>query len=139
MPDAYVLGSAERVEEFEIEEDPADSFVVLHCGPVDIEARAQLYALILGMFSDDAVSLEMLHRKVTDDGPFFYEIEQTLIDALANLDEAAIEAVALNWCESEAMESLELADSDIVEFLFNLANLCQTTNDELGLYILGAD
>ena len=136
MTDMFVLGSEERVVEFEPDENPADSFVTLHCGPVDIESRAQLYALTMGLLFDDAMGVEILERQVTEEGPFFYELEAAAIDTIADLEEEEIEQIAITWGQTETMESLNLEDQDLVEFLFNLVNLCQATNDEIGLYII---
>lgn len=131
------VGSEERVDDLEADEDLADSFPCLSTGPLDREARAQLYSLVTGTFLDDAWQLEVLHRGLTEEGPWIYRMDEDLVDRMARLDEDEIGEFAELWLECEELESLDPEVSDLYDFLYQLVGLCRVAADEddLGLFV----
>ena len=60
MPDLMLLGIEEQVLELEPDENPGQVFPCLPCEGIHSELRAQLYAQLMGIFFDEAESLEQL-------------------------------------------------------------------------------
>ena len=131
------VGSGERVEELEPDEELADSFPCMSTRQFDREARAQLYSLVTNMFLDDAWSLEHLTRSLTDDGPFIYRLDSDLVSRLAELDEDGIGEFAEMWIECEELESTDLEVDDLLEFMYQLVHFCRTAeaDEDLGVYV----
>ena len=101
------------------------------------DARAQLYSLVTNSFLDDAWALEVLAHSVTEDGPYFYKLDDSLVMRLAELDEDDIGHYAELWLECEDLESLDPEVTDLYEFLYQLVHFCRTADadDELGIYV----
>lgn len=132
-----MLGSRDRIDELEADENPADVFPCMSVHSIHAEARAQLYTLVMHSFLDDAMELEPLIRPLGDEGPNIYQLEASLMDKLADKDEKDIEDLVTLWIECEPIEELELDSEDLSEFLFQLVHFCQTARqgEELGIYI----
>ena len=134
MPELMLLGSAEQLRDLDPDENPADTFPCFPCEKVHLEARAQLYARLLGIFFDEALALEELVREMGSYGPFVYRLNNRLLDALAATQEDCVAGIADGWAESADMETLGVYDTDLLEllttFLFNLINFCLTATQE---------
>lgn len=132
-----LIGSDERVEEFEPDEELADSFPCMSTQPFDREARAQLYSLVTHTFLDDAWAFEQLFRAMTDEGPYFYKLDEDLVARLSGLDEDDIGDIAEDWLECEELESVDPEVTDLYEYLYQLVHLCRTAgaDDDLGVFV----
>lgn len=141
MPELIFLGTAERVEELESDEDPAHGFPCIHSRGLHREARAQLYALVTGRFFDEALDLEFAERHLTDEGPVIHALESELVQALAHLDEEDIGRYVDLWMECREVEDLNMEPEDLVEYVMLLVNLCQAAANEedLGIYVYADD
>lgn len=141
MPELIFLGTAERVEELEIDEDPAHAFPCIHSRGLHRDARAQLYALVTGRFFDEALDLEFAERHLTDEGPVIHALERELVQALAGLDEDDIAGYVDLWMECGEVEELDMESDDLIEFVMVLANLCQAAvnEEDLGIYVYSDD
>ena len=132
-----LIGSEELVSEFEPDEELTDSFPCMSAQHYPREARAQLYSLVTGTFLDDAWEMEVLAHSVTEDGPYFFKLDDGLVARLADLDEDDIGQYAELWLECEELESLDPEVTDLYEFLYQLVHFCRTADadDELGIYV----
>ena len=134
MPDIMLLGVEEQVLSLEIDENPADNFPCMPCEGIDSEMRTLLYALLMGVFFDDAQSMEQLVLEYDSDGPWVFKLDYTITERLAEVEEDDIEGIALNWSRSGEMSELGLEPSDLNEvlsrFLFNLVHFCMLVRQE---------
>ncbi len=132
-----MIGSRERIDELESDENPADVFPCMYAQGIHAEARAQLYTLVMQSFLNDAMELEPLIRPLGDAGPNIHQLEVSLMHKLASKDENDIEELVRHWIECEPVEALELDSEDLNDFLFQLVHFCQTARqgEELGVYI----
>ena len=134
------VGAEDSVAEMAPDENPANEFPCMSSQQFHRDARSQLYALVQGVFLDEAFALEMLEQTLTDDGPYIYRLDPSTQNNLASLDEDGIEQLASAWLECEEIEQLDLAENDLHEFLFQYVHFCQiATNDDLGVYIYSDD
>lgn len=135
------VASDERVEEFELGDNPVDSFPAMPTHGFGKESRAQLYSLVTGQFLDDAFDLEVLLRGLEEDGPFVYKLERELLHRLASLEEDEIGEFAELWQECEEIETLDLEVNDLYEFLYQYVHFCRTaaSDDELDVYLFSDD
>ena len=132
-----MIGSRERIDEIEPDENPADVFPCMNAMGIHTEARAQLYTVVMHCFLDEATGLEPLIRSLGVAGPNILQLELSLMNKLAGKDENDIEELVRHWIECEAVEELELDSEDLNDFLFQLVHFCQTAKqgEELGVYI----
>ena len=80
--------------------------------------------------------MELLDREISDEGPYLYRLDNTLMETLADLEEDQVESFAALWLECEEIEALNLETNDLLDFMFLLVHFCQTAcNDDLGVYI----
>lgn len=137
MPELIFLASPERVEDLEIDEDPAHVFPCIHSRGFNDEARAQLYALVTGQFFDEAMELEILSRALTDEGPTVYELDRALVSHLAVLEQDQITDYVALWSECAEIETMGADTDDLSEFVYLLVNLCQAAvnEEDLGVYV----
>jgi hypothetical protein len=131
------LGSDERVEELELDEDPTHLFQCMPASQFDREARAQLYSLVTNSFLEDAAALEVITRSLDDEGPWIYRLDRALLERLASLDEDEIGKFAELWFECEQLEALEPELDDLHEFMYQLVSFCQAACNEadLGVFV----
>lgn len=132
-----MIGSADRIDELEPDENPVDVFPCMNSQGVHAEARAQLYTLVMHSFLDAAMELEPIIKPLTEDGPYIHELDPRLLEELASKDENDIEDLVVLWLECEPIEELGLDQEDLNEFLFQLVHFCQTAKqeEELSVYI----
>ena len=134
MAELMLLGIEEQVLELEPDENPGDVFPCLPCEGVHGELRAQLYAQLLGLFYDEAESLEELTLEFGPYGPYVFKLHVAIVEELAELSEDDIDNIAVSWAESADSSSLNLNTEDLQEvlsrFIYNLMHFCILTNQE---------
>jgi hypothetical protein len=136
MHQIFFIGDPEDVAELEPDENPANGFPCMSSQQFHRDARAQLYALVCGGFVADALEMELLDREISDEGPYLYRLENTLMETLANLEEDQVESFAALWLECEEIEAMNLETNDLFDFMFLLVHFCRTAcSDDLGVYI----
>lgn len=134
MPEIMLLGVEEQVLSLEIGDNPADSFPCMPCEGIHSELRTQLYAQLLGIFFDEAESLEQLVLEFGPEGPWVFKPDVTITERLADIEEDDIEGIARLWSESGDMEALDLEPGDLIDvlsrFLYNLVHFCMLIRQE---------
>ena len=134
MPDIMLLGVEEQVLSLESDENPADNFPCMPSEGIDSEMRILLYALLMGIFFDEAQSMEQLVLEYGPEGPWVFKLDFTITDRLAEVEEDDIDGIALNWSRTGEMSALNMEESDLQEvlarFLFNLVHFCMLVRQE---------
>ena len=134
MPDLMLLGLEEQVLELEAGENPAESFPCMPCQGVHSDTRTQLYAMLMGIFYDEAESLEQLALEFGAEGPYLFKLDVTITERLADIEEDDIETIVGHWSESADMSDMHLGDEDLQEmlstFLYNLVHFCLLIRQE---------
>jgi hypothetical protein len=134
MPDIMLLGVEKQVLSLEIDENPADNFPCMPSEGIDSEMRVLLYALLMGIFFDEAQSMEQLVLEYGPDGPWVFKLDFTITERLAEVAEDDIDDIALNWSQTGEMSALNMEASDLQEvlarFLFNLVHFCMLVRQE---------
>jgi hypothetical protein len=134
MPDIMLLGVEKQVLSLEIDENPADNFPCMPSEGIDSEMRVLLYALLMGIFFDEAQSMEQLVLEYGPEGPWVFKLDFTITERLAEVEEDDIDAIALNWSQTGEMSALNMEASDLQEvlarFLFNLVHFCMLVRQE---------
>ncbi|MBO6556943.1 MAG: hypothetical protein JJ934_05945 [Pseudomonadales bacterium] len=134
MPEIMLLGVEEQVLSLEIGDNPADSFPCMPCEGIHTELRTQLYAQLLGIFFDEAESLEQLVLEFGPEGPWVFKLDVNITERLADIEEDDIENIARIWSESGDMEALDLEPGDLIDvlsrFLYNLVHFCMLIRQE---------
>jgi hypothetical protein len=134
MPDIMLLGVEEQVLSLEIDENPADNFPCMPSECIDSEMRVLLYALLMGIFFDEAQSMEQLVLEYGPEGPWVFKLDFTITERLAEVEEDDIDGIALNWSQTGEMSALNMEASDLQEvlarFLFNLVHFCMLVRQE---------
>ena len=134
MPDIMLLGVEEQVLSLEIDENPADNFPCMPSEGIDSEMRVLLYALLMGIFFDEAQSMEQLVLEYGPEGPWVFKLDFTITERLAEVEEDDIDSIALNWSKTGEMSALNMEASDLQDvlarFLFNLVHFCMLVRQE---------
>ena len=134
MPDIMLLGVEEQVLSLEIDENPADNFPCMPSEGIDSEMRVLLYALLMGIFFEEAQSMEQLVLEYGPDGPWVFKLDFTITERLADVEEDDIDGIALNWSQTGEMSALNMEASDLQEvlarFRFNLVHFCMLVRQE---------
>jgi hypothetical protein len=134
MPDIMLLGVEEQVLSLEIDENPADNFPCMPSEGIDSEMRVLLYALLMGIFFDEAQSVEQLVLEYGPEGPWVFKLDFTITERLAEVEEDDIDGIAFNWSQTGEMSALNMEASDLQEvlarFLFNLVHFCMLVRQE---------
>ena len=134
MPDIMLLGVEEQVLSLEIDENPADNFPCMPSEGIDSEMRILLYASLMGIFFDEAQSMEQLVQEYGPEGPWVFKLDFTITERLSEVEEDDIESIALNWSQTGEMSALNMEASDLQEvlarFLFNLVHFCMLVRQE---------
>ncbi|MBV1876686.1 MAG: hypothetical protein KUG79_03490 [Pseudomonadales bacterium] len=140
MHQIIFVAAEDSAQAIEWDENPADSFPCMTSQQFHRDARAQLYALATGAFLAEAAEMEYLAKTLSDDGPYLYQFTAPLIQALAQLNEDQVEALANHWLECEEIENLDLSNNDLHDFIFQLIHFCQlSVNDGLNIYVYSDD
>lgn len=137
MPDVYLLGKPDEIEALAPGDPPDEVALCLNTGPLDREARLPLYALLEGLLIEEAGGLESLVHEIDVDGPYLFQVNETVCNKLASFEDEAIETLLLHWRGCDAIESLKIDQDDLLKFLFELTHLCKIRdqNAELDLYL----
>ena len=134
MPDIMLLGVEEQVLSLEIDQNPADNFPCMPSEGIDSEMRVLLYALLMGVFFDEAQSMEQLVLEYGPEGPWVFKLDFTITERLAEVEEDDIDSIALNWSQTAEISELNMDPSDLQEvlarFLFNLVHFCLLVRQE---------
>ncbi len=134
MPDIMLLAVEEQVLQLELDENPADNFPCMPCEGVYAELRKLLYAQLLGIFFDEAETLEQLVLDYGPDGPWVFKLEVTIAERLADIEEDDIDDIVTHWAEAGDMSALDLSEADLHDtlssFLFNLVHFCMLIRQE---------
>ncbi|MDG1232629.1 MAG: hypothetical protein P8P91_10225, partial [Pseudomonadales bacterium] len=98
------------------------------------EMRVLLNALLMGIFFDEAQSMEQLVLEYGPEGPWVFKLDFTITERLAEVEEDDIDDIALNWSQTGEMSALNMEASDLQEvlarFLFNLVHFCMLVRQE---------
>ena len=123
-----LLGVEEQVLELVPDDHPGEIFPCVSCGGIHRELRAQLYAQLLGIFFDEAESLELLTLEFGPYGPYVFKLDVTIVEYLTELSEDDIDSITETWAESADMSSLQMNGEDLQEllsrFIYNLMHFC---------------
>ena len=120
-------------------EDPAKTFPSVSLGRVDFEKRIKLYAHLLGIFFDEAESLEQLIFESDLGGMSLTKINKVITERIAEIAEDDIPLLAGIWVES--LDHDEELDQDVgnaevlEEVLFKLIHVCSLAKQERSLSI----
>ena len=139
MPDIMLLGIEEQVLTLEIDDNPADNFPCMPSDGINSEMRALLYAQLMGIFFDEAQSLEQLVLEYGSEGPWVFKLDFTITERLSEVEEDDIDTIALNWSQTGEMSSLNIEANDLLDilarFLFNLIHFCMLVKQEKALSV----
>ena len=129
---AQFLFYADAGDLFKLEpgESPRHSFVCMHGLGIHIDARAQLYSIIMGKFFQDALAMEELVDDLGTEATWVNRLLGELVERLGELDEQAVIDAVQHWMQCEEMESLQISQDDLREYIFALVNLCQNALQE---------
>ena len=134
MAELMLLGIEEQVLELAPDDNPSDAFPCLPCEGIHGELRAQLYAQLLGIFYDEAESLEELTLEFGPYGPYLFKLDVNIVDHLTEIVEDDIDDIAITWAESADVSSLNLEAEDLREllsrFIYNLMHFCILTRQQ---------
>lgn len=136
--DTLFLARADQLAYLGEYSHPREAFITIECLNFHVEARAQLYSILMNLFYDEARELEVFVDAYEDDGPGVWQLCDDLVMRLADLDEDDIQALAEQLPEYDLLSQAELTEEDVSDFLFPLVTLARNSLDEPGLklYVL---
>ena len=120
-------------------EDPTKTFPSVTFGRIDSEKRIKLYAHLLGIFFDEAESLEQLIFESDLGGMSLIKINEVITERIAEIPEDDIPLLAGIWVESldydEELDQDEGNAEVLEEVLFKLIHVCSLAKQERSLSI----
>ncbi|MFL2504198.1 MAG: hypothetical protein ACJ0Q2_03835 [Candidatus Azotimanducaceae bacterium] len=120
-------------------EDPTKTFPSVTFGRIDSEKRIKLYAHLLGIFFDEAESLEQLIFESDLGGMSLIKINEVITERIAEIPEDDIPLLAEIWVESldydEELDQDEGNAEVLEEMLFKLIHVCSLAKQERALSI----
>ena len=120
-------------------EDPTKTFPSVTLGRIDSEKRIKLYAHLLGIFFDEAESLEQLIFESDLGGMSLIKINEVITERIAEIPEDDIPLIAGIWVESldydEELDQDEGNAEVLEEILFKLIHVCSLAKQERALSI----
>ena len=120
-------------------EDPTKTFPSVSFGRIDSEKRIKLYAHLLGIFFDEAESLEQLIFESDLGGMSLIKINEVITERIAEIPEDDIPLLAEIWVESldydEELNQDEGNAEVLEEMLFKLIHVCSLAKQERALSI----
>ena len=120
-------------------EDPTKTFPSVSFGRIDSEKRIKLYAHLLGIFFDEAESLEQLIFESDLGGMSLIKINEVITERIAEIPEDDIPLLAEIWLESldydEELDQDEGNAEVLEEMLFKLIHVCSLAKQERALSI----
>ena len=110
--------------------DPKSEWSAVERRDIDIPKIATLISVPTGDLYDDAVVLcEPIYISPAE-GAFVLHFSDIARERLAELEEEAIEVIALELAATEEYEYAELDHADLLEWLIELAELAQTADSQ---------
>ena len=115
------------------------TFPSVSFGRIDSEKRIKLYAHLLGIFFDEAESLEQLIFESDLGGMSLIKINEVITERIAEIPEDDIPLLAEIWVESldydEELDQDEGNAEVLEEMLFKLIHVCSLAKQERALSI----
>jgi hypothetical protein len=129
---AQLLFYADPEDLFHLEpgQSPRDSFVCMLGLDIHIDARAQLYSIVTGSFLQDAQAMEAPVDDLGTEASWISRLPHELVGLLSDLDEQAIAETVKHWMACEEIESLQISEDDLLDYLFSLVNLSRNALQE---------
>ena len=136
---ALILAIEEQISSVIGSEDPTKTFPSVSLGRIDSEKRIKLYAHLLGIFFDEAESLEQLIFESDLGGMSLIKIDEVITERIAEIPEDDIPLLAGIWVESldydEELDQDEGNAEVLEEVLFKLIHVCSLAKQERSLSI----
>ena len=134
-----ILAIEEQISSVIGSEDPTKTFPSVTFGRIDAEKRIKLYAYLLGIFFDEAESLEQLIFESDLGGMSLIKINEVITERIAEIPEDDIPLLAEIWVESldydEELDQDEGNAEVLEEMLFKLIHVCSLAKQERALSI----
>jgi len=134
-----ILAIEEQISSVIGSEDPTKTFPSVTFGRIDSEKRIKLYAHLLGIFFDEAESLEQLIFESDLGGMSLIKINEVITERIAEISEDDIPLLAEIWVESldydEELDQDEGNAEVLEEMLFKLIHVCSLAKQERALSI----
>ena len=134
-----ILAIEEQISSVIGSEDPTKTFPSVSLGRIDSEKRIKLYAHLLGIFFDEAESLEQLIFESDLGGISLIKIDEVITERIAEIPEDDIPLLAGIWVESldydEELDQDEGNSEVLEEVLFKLIHVCCLARQERALSI----
>ena len=134
-----ILAIEEQISSVIGSEDPIKTFPSVSLGRIDSEKRIKLYAHLLGIFFDEAESLEQLIYESDLGGMSLIKINEVITERIAEIPEDDIPLLAGIWVESldydEELDQDEGNSEILEEALFKLIHVCALAKQERTLSI----
>ena len=134
-----ILAIEEQISSVIGSEDPTKTFPSITLGRIDSEKRIKLYAHLLGIFFDEAESLEQLIFESDLGGMSLIKINEVITGRIAEIPEDDIPLLAGIWVESldydEELDQDEGNAEVLEEILFKLIHVCSLAKQERALSI----
>ena len=134
-----ILAIEEQISSVIASEDPTKTFPSITLGRIDSEKRIKLYAHLLGIFFDEAESLEQLIFESDLGGMSLIKINEVITERIAEIPEDDIPLIAGIWVESldfdEELDQDEGNAEVLEEILFKLIHVCSLAKQERALSI----
>ena len=136
---SLILAIEEQISSVIASEDPTKTFPSVTLGRIDSEKRIKLYAHLLGIFFDEAESLEQLIFESDLGGMSLIKINEVIIERIAEIPEDDIPLLAGIWVESldygEELDQDERNAEVLEEMLFKLIHVCSLAKQERALSV----
>ncbi len=136
---SLILAIEEQISSVIGIEDPTKTFPSVSFGRIDSEKRIKLYAHLLGIFFDEAESLEQLIFESDLGGMSLIKINEVITERIAEIPEDDIPLLAEIWVESldydEELDQDEGNAEVLEEMLFKLIHVCCLAKQERALSI----
>ena len=136
---SLILAIEEQISSVIASEDPTKTFPSVTLGRIDSEKRIKLYAHLLGIFFDEAESLEQLIFESDLGGMSLIKINEVITERIAEIPEDDIPLLAKIWVESldydEELDQDERNAEVLEEMLFKLIHVCSLAKQERALSV----
>ena len=136
---SLILAIEEQISSVIGIDDPTKTFPSVSFGRIDSEKRIKLYAHLLGIFFDEAESLEQLIFESDLGGMSLIKINEVITERIAEIPEDDIPLLAEIWVESldydEELNQDEGNAEVLEEMLFKLIHVCSLAKQERALSI----
>ena len=136
---SLILAIEEQISSVIGIDDPTKTFPSVSFGRIDSEKRIKLYAHLLGIFFDEAESLEQLIFESDLGGMSLIKINEVITERIAEIPEDDIPLLAEIWVESldydEELDQDEGNAEVLEEMLFKLIHVCSLAKQERALSI----